>query len=291
MTLSAIAYKGLQVLSDNGADPKVASTCTGAGGTLIQGNALAVADRLTVLEAEGQLLSGTGAPSVGTGSAGDFYIDTAASNLYGPKTTTWPSPISLIGPIGAGLTWLGAWSAGTYNEFDAVSNDGSSYIANKTTTNEPPHADWDLLVSKGDAGTNGLTLLSGTVDPTTEGVNGDFYINTATTKIFGPKATTWPAGVVYVGTNGTNGLTLLSGTSDPTTQGVNGDFYINTATTKIFGPKAAGTWPAGVVYVGATGAGVVSGGTVGQILEKVDGTNYNTRWADNVKTMILKIMA
>jgi hypothetical protein len=32
---------------------------------------------------------------------------------------------------------------------------------------------------------------------------------------------------------------------------------------------------------GATGAGVVVGGTAGQILSKVDGTDYNTAWIDN----------
>ena len=43
-------------------------------------------------------LSGSGAPSSGTGSDGDLYIDTAANQLYGPKASgTWPSPITLGG--------------------------------------------------------------------------------------------------------------------------------------------------------------------------------------------------
>ena len=54
-------------------------------------------------------------------------------------------------------------------------------------------------------GADGRTTLSGTVDPTTEGEDGDFYINTATSVLFGPKNVTWPSGVSLVGPAGTNG--------------------------------------------------------------------------------------
>ena len=48
-------------------------------------------------------LSGAGAPASITGSDGDFYIDTSAKTIYGPKTTgAWGLPTSLIGPTGAG---------------------------------------------------------------------------------------------------------------------------------------------------------------------------------------------
>ncbi|HAB99249.1 MAG TPA: hypothetical protein DCE71_05455 [Parachlamydiales bacterium] len=58
---------------------------------------------------------------------------------------------------------------------------------------------------KGDDGTNGKTVLNGTTDPTSlVGVDGDFYINTSTNFIFGPKASgSWPAGVSLVGPTGT----------------------------------------------------------------------------------------
>lgn len=47
------------------------------------------------------MLNGSGAPSSGTGTAGDFYLDTAASRLYGPKVgSSWGSGVSLIGPQG-----------------------------------------------------------------------------------------------------------------------------------------------------------------------------------------------
>lgn len=46
--------------------------------------------------------NGAGAPSSGLGADGDFYIDTAADAIYGPKVgAAWGSPTSLIGPAGA----------------------------------------------------------------------------------------------------------------------------------------------------------------------------------------------
>jgi len=47
------------------------------------------------------VLYGTGAPGVGTGVAGDSYIATNLNTIYGPKTTTWPTGTSLVGPTGA----------------------------------------------------------------------------------------------------------------------------------------------------------------------------------------------
>jgi len=50
------------------------------------------------------VLNGSGAPGDGTGVDGDFYIDTAADAIYGPKaggTWTGTGPTSLVGPTGA----------------------------------------------------------------------------------------------------------------------------------------------------------------------------------------------
>jgi hypothetical protein len=59
---------------------------------------------------------------------------------------------------GQELNWLGAWVITTaYAANDAVEHDGNSYVANTSTTgNEPPHANWDLLASKGATGDTGL---------------------------------------------------------------------------------------------------------------------------------------
>jgi hypothetical protein len=49
--------------------------------------------------------NGSGAPSNALGVDGDFYIDTTADAIYGPKAGgTWGSPTSLIGPAGTNGT-------------------------------------------------------------------------------------------------------------------------------------------------------------------------------------------
>ena len=73
------------------------------------------------------ILNGTGAPASSLGNNGDFYIDTAADVLYGPKAGgTWPSTgVSLVGPQGpAGPTGPQgpAGSAGSY----ACTTDGGA---------------------------------------------------------------------------------------------------------------------------------------------------------------------
>jgi microcystin-dependent protein len=46
--------------------------------------------------------SGSGAPLIGLGANGDFYVDTTAHAYYGPKTGgVWGSAVSLVGPTGA----------------------------------------------------------------------------------------------------------------------------------------------------------------------------------------------
>lgn len=84
------------------------------------------------------VLNGVGPPGAGVGVDGDFYIDTATWDIYGPKTAgVWGAPTSLIGPAGA----------------------------------------------------DGNTVLNGAGPPGGgTGVDGDFYIDTTTWEIYGPKA-------------------------------------------------------------------------------------------------------
>jgi hypothetical protein len=75
------------------------------------------------------------------------------------------------------------------------------------------------------------TIRNGTVDPTTEGVNGDFYINTSTSTLFGPKAAgVWPVGVSLVGPQGDRGglrYNFSTSTSVPGTAAAGGIRYNN----------------------------------------------------------------
>lgn len=126
----------------------------------------------------------------------------------------------------------------------------------------------------GTAGTNGVdgkTLLNGTVAPTgAVGANGDFYLNTTTNLMYGPKAAgAWPAGFSIVGpkgdkgdtgnagtpgTAGTNGNTVLTVSGAPAAGvGVNGDYAYDPATFTIYGPKTGGAWAAGTVLKGTNG--------------------------------------
>ena len=65
--------------------------------------------------------SGSGAPSGGLGVDGDFYINTAANTIYGPKTSgSWGSPTSLVGPTGA----TGSTGASGVNGYGVRTADG-----------------------------------------------------------------------------------------------------------------------------------------------------------------------
>jgi hypothetical protein len=46
------------------------------------------------------VLSGTGVPSISTGTNGDFYLDTTAHAIYRPKNGGWGNPTSLTGAQG-----------------------------------------------------------------------------------------------------------------------------------------------------------------------------------------------
>jgi len=177
-----------------------------------------------------------------------------------------------------GLTWQGAWVSQNYVVDDAVEYLGSAYICilNTVSSENPSNATyWDLLAQKGDTGsqgiqgdtgpagsngTDGKTVLNGTVVPTTEGVDGDFYIRTDTDEIYGPKTGgSWGSPTSLVGPTGSNGSdgadgkTVLNGTVVPTTEGVDGDFYIRTDTDEIYGPKTSGSWGSPTSLIGPTG--------------------------------------
>jgi len=186
-------------------------------------------------------VSATGAPFLVADEAemlalpalvGDFAIRADSSSSwqlrYAPATvlTNWQE-FPGGPPGGSSINWLGAWSnATTYAADDAVSYQGSSYLCILGHTNQsPPNITyWGILAQKGDTGAAGVdgvdgndgaagadgadgnTVLYGTVDPTTEGVNGNFYINTSTNFIFGPKAAgVWPAGTSLIGPAGSAG--------------------------------------------------------------------------------------
>jgi hypothetical protein len=85
----------------------------------------------------------------------------------------------------------------------------------------PPGARGDVGPAgpAGAVGTNGTNVLSGSGDPNgVVGANGDFYIDTAATVLYGPKAgDTWPdTGVSLVGPSGVTGPQGPAGPAGPT---------------------------------------------------------------------------
>lgn len=154
---------------------------------------------------------------------------------------------------------------------------------------------WQSATSfTGPAGADGKTILNGTSNPGSGiGNDGDFYLNTSTNLLFGPKAAgAWGSGVSLVGpagatgatgatgptgAAGTNGKTILNGTTNPIAgNGVDGDFYLNTTTKQLFGPKTAGTWGSGTSLIGPTGSTGATGaaGTNGKTI--LNGTTNPT---------------
>ncbi|MFZ9794422.1 MAG: hypothetical protein ACO3F3_19005, partial [Gemmataceae bacterium] len=198
------------------------------------------------------ILSGTSDPTTATAAVdGDYFFNTVSKTLFGPRTTvnslvTWGTGVSLKGDKG-------------------------------DTGDAGPQGD---AGAAGAQGPRGYSVLNGGVDPiSSDGVDGDFWINRATWQIFGPKASgLWGAGYTLKGadstvagpagpaganglngTNGTNGLdgkTILNGSVTPTnTTGVVGDFYIQTIDPPVlWGPKEVAGWPSsGIALTGPKG--------------------------------------
>ena len=89
------------------------------------------------------------------------------------------------------------------------------------------------------AGDDGGSLLSGTLPPTSaDGANGDFYLDTATKELYGPKENgAWPASTISISEQ------ILSGIVAPlSNQGKLNDYFYNSATKELYGPKTAQGW-------------------------------------------------
>jgi hypothetical protein len=119
------------------------------------------------------VLSGSGAPDSGLGVNGDWYIDTAAHNIYGPKAGgAWGSPTSLIGPQG---------------ETGAAGADGEDGA-------QGPQGDPGAAGADGEDGTDGITYTwrNGTGVPDNGlGINGDYYLDDATGDVYFKAAETY----------------------------------------------------------------------------------------------------
>ena len=143
----------------------------------------AIADKLAQVCGDGEVLKYSTATS--------NWSCTMATGPQGPQGLT-----GAVGPQGPiGLT-------GATGAVGATGPQGSIGLTGAT----------GATGAAGINGLNGKTVLNGVIDPTVEGVNGDFYINSASNKLFGPKAAgVWPSGVALVGPQGIQGIQGATG--------------------------------------------------------------------------------
>ncbi|MFT6970895.1 MAG: hypothetical protein ACJAXX_001462, partial [Roseivirga sp.] len=165
------------------------------------------------------VLNGEVDPNDTTGVDGDFYVNTNTLQIFGPKAAgTWGAGTAIIGTDGInGIDGTnGIDGADGINGSNGV--DGINGIDGVDGTNGADGIDG----ADGPNGQHGKTVLNGEVDPNdTTGVDGDFYINTSSLQIFGPKAAgTWGAGTAIIGTDGINGIDGTNGIDGA--DGING---------------------------------------------------------------------
>lgn len=145
------------------------------------------------------VLHGSGAPNYAMGADGDFYIDTAASMLYGPKVVgSWPGGVSLVGPAGTAATV----AIGT------VTNVGPSGPPTVTNVGTSSAATLNFGLQQGATGATGPagTTFGGQADASTVSST----IGTETTLLAGGTITV-PASGAFEISGGFNGSLGTSG--------------------------------------------------------------------------------
>lgn len=245
--------------------------------------------------------SGSGVPSSGTGVDGDFYLDTTNSVYYGPKSSgAWPEGVSIIGadgsfPVINTLTEktspnsndlliledseatfgqkkvkIGNLPTGGGGEANTASNlgtsgDGEGLYSDKSGI--------DLRFKRIKAGTN-VTLTSETNDIVINSSGGGV---TDHGDLTGLSDNDHPQYLLHSLATAVNDFLVSSASGIfvkktlaevKTILGLGGAAYLNVGTTS--GDVAAGN------------RGLPSGGTEGQIIKKVDGTNFNVTWGDPI---------
>jgi hypothetical protein len=189
---------------------------------------------------------------------GALYYNSTDDTLYSYNLsgTAWEAASGPKGDPGTGLDF--AYPGGPIQESNGVVTfylaDASSYSTDDLT---------------GPTGANGNTVLYGASDPGAgDGVDGDFWINSSSNTIFGPKAAgSWPTGTSLVGPTGPAGADGADGSDATVTtlavDGVgavmDGDFsdgniLVGTATPGTYATKAAPSGEIGEKGIPSAGA-------------------------------------
>ncbi len=220
---------------------------------------------------------GATAPAAALGNMGDFYLNTATGDVhYKSAASTWTLTGNIKGPQGnAGATGATgpqgpAGATGPAGAIGATGPQGPVGLTGATGPQGPagatgPQGPTGATGPQGPAGltgatgpqgapgTNGNGILNGGIAPSNnQGVDGDFFVNTSTNTIYGPKANgVWPSGVSLVGPQGPAGATGAAGPQGPAGATGAAGPQGPVGATGLQGPAGA-TGPQGLV--GATGA-------------------------------------
>jgi hypothetical protein len=200
-------------------------------------------------------------PTGNTGAIGP----TGATGAIGPTGNT-----GAIGLSGSPHVARGTYSgSATYNKYDEVNSNGSSYWWNNTTPGNtaPPSSDWQLISSKGDTGTTGATGATGTTGATIIGVNPNTPAigATATYAVNSIDGLVTNQYYAFDGVPGTLLATALPSSTTVTLQNI--DATVGAAIGS--GTKLAATGKTGAAGVGSTGAtGSVTATSAVNIIEQ-----------------------
>jgi len=112
----------------------------------------------------------------------------------------------------------------------------------------------------GPAGEDGSMMYSGQGAPTSDiGNEGDYYINTSTGELYGPKdADGWGNAIMVLmgqdGQDGEDGSQIYAGIGAPaSSKGVVGDYYLDKSNYDLYGPKTDNGWGSPINLKGADG--------------------------------------
>jgi hypothetical protein len=123
------------------------------------------------------ILNGSGPPSDEEGAEGDFYIDTTASEIYGPKTGSgWGAGTSEVGPAGSSVL------SGTGPPGASLGADGDFYIDTSVNSIYGPKASGAWGVSVPLVGPQGPAGATGPEGP--QGVQGPPGVDAANVPLY-----------------------------------------------------------------------------------------------------------
>lgn len=174
-----------------------------------------------------RILTGAKAPGADVGAAGDYFIDSLEGTLYGPKAAdgSWPRAMSLVGPTGAAGAQGEVGPQGDVGPEGQVGPQGDvgpqgpvgltgSPGVNGATGAQGPAGPTGPA---GAPGAHGATLLTGEGSPTAQnGAEGDYYIDSESGQLYGPKASgSWALLMSLVGPTGAKGADGTVGPQGP----------------------------------------------------------------------------